>query len=270
MNCCSRVTTWWPTCQAKRSSNSSKLSRNSASMKLFLDNIEKCQGLVLIIEKYHPQQLRPPLQIKTRHLSRLLAANTHLGSAHFCTGTLPPQLLESTTARVRLLFRRKKESRLNSLKDSWPAYELGVDIFDGEGTIEHADPVVSKVGHLKVVAVDHPSAASPSAAQPPSWGLPLQGQDAAPVQIHRSDGPRSAEEVPKRLNLVTIGLSSSVRSLESKFLAARDRLKININANNLEYLTFKFMANIRPRSEMLIRAKVPYTSEDIVEYLKCS
>lgn len=30
------------------------------------------------------------------------------------------------------------------------------------------------------------------------------------------------------------------------------------------------MANIRPRSEMLIRAKIPYTSEDIVDYLKCS
>lgn len=53
---------------------------------------------------------------------------------------------------------------------------------------------------------------------------------------------------------------SSVRSLESKFLCARDRLKINITPHNLEYLSFKFMANIRPRAEMLVRGKIPYTS----------
>ncbi len=53
-------------------------------------------------------------------------------------------------------------------------------------------------------------------------------------------------------------------------MLARDRLKIKLDENNLEYLTFKFGANIRPRAEMLIRAKIPYTSEDIVEYLRCS
>jgi hypothetical protein len=30
------------------------------------------------------------------------------------------------------------------------------------------------------------------------------------------------------------------------------------------------MANIRPRAEMLIRGKVPYTAEDIGDYLRCS
>lgn len=51
---------------------------------------------------------------------------------------------------------------------------------------------------------------------------------------------------------------------------ARDRLKISLNAHNVEFLTFKFAANIRPRAEMLIRAKIPYTSEDIVDYLRCT
>lgn len=35
-------------------------------------------------------------------------------------------------------------------------------------------------------------------------------------------------------------------------------------------MSFKFMANIRPRAEMLIRGKVPYTAEDIADYLRCS
>jgi hypothetical protein len=61
-----------------------------------------------------------------------------------------------------------------------------------------------------------------------------------------------------------------VRALESKLLVARDRLKIKLDERNIEYLTFKFGSNIRPRSEMLIRGKVPYTSEDIVDYFKCS
>lgn len=63
---------------------------------------------------------------------------------------------------------------------------------------------------------------------------------------------------------------SSVGALEAKFLIARDRLKITINEDNLEFLTFKFGSNIRPRSEMLIRGKVPYTSEDIVSFFNCS
>lgn len=61
-----------------------------------------------------------------------------------------------------------------------------------------------------------------------------------------------------------------MRSLESKFLTARDRLKISFNSNNLDFISVKFAANLRPRAEMLIRAKVPYTSEDIADYLTCS
>lgn len=61
-----------------------------------------------------------------------------------------------------------------------------------------------------------------------------------------------------------------MRSLESKLLVARDRLKIPLTPKNLEFLSFKFMANIRPRSEMLVRGKVPYTAEDIGDYLRCS
>jgi hypothetical protein len=41
---------------------------------------------------------------------------------------------------------------------------------------------------------------------------------------------------------------SSVRALESKLLIARDRLKITINEDNVEFLAFKFGSNIRPRA----------------------
>ena len=48
--------------------------------------------------------------------------------------------------------------------------------------------------------------------------------------------------------MVVIPLLSSVRALEAKFLVARDRLNIKLDETNLEYLTFKFGANIRPRT----------------------
>jgi hypothetical protein len=47
-------------------------------------------------------------------------------------------------------------------------------------------------------------------------------------------------------------------------------LKISFNPNNLEFISVKFAANLRPRAEMLVRGKVPYTSEDIADYLTCS
>lgn len=51
---------------------------------------------------------------------------------------------------------------------------------------------------------------------------------------------------------------------------ARDRLKITLDHNNIQFLKYKFGNNIRPRSEMLIKGKVPYTSEDINKYFNCS
>lgn len=111
---------------------------------------------------------------------------------------------------------------------------------------------------------------SSTSSQPSSWNFAFQSQNVPSVQIHLADGQEHAPETPQHLNRVFLILLSSVRALESKLLAARDRLKIPLSINNLEFLTFKFMANIRPRSEMLVRGKVPYTAEDIVSYLKCS
>ena len=109
-----------------------------------------------------------------------------------------------------------------------------------------------------------------AAAEPPRIGISLQGQDAEAVPVHLNDGSIPAEKTPWRFDLVFKYRHSSVRALEAKFLVARDRLKITIGENNVEFLAFKFGANIRPRSELLIRAKIPFTSDDVVEYFSCS
>ena len=58
--------------------------------------------------------------------------------------------------------------------------------------------------------------------------------------------------------------------MEYKLLTARDRLRITLNFDNVEYLTFKFMANIRPRAEIIIRSGASYNSDNINDYFKCS
>lgn len=62
-------------------------------------------------------------------------------------------------------------------------------------------------------------------------------------------------------------LMSSISSLEAKLIFIKDRMKLPINEKTLELLQYKF-ASIRPRGELLVRAKETITLENIIDFIK--
>lgn len=61
---------------------------------------------------------------------------------------------------------------------------------------------------------------------------------------------------------------SSVRSLEAKLIFVRDRLKLPINMNTLELLAYSFGYTLRPRGDILVKAKIEFNESDILTYFR--
>lgn len=104
----------------------------------------------------------------------------------------------------------------------------------------------------------------------PLWNYAIKKEAFQILQIHQRNGQIDDNKVSIGFDEVTIFYNvSSISSLEAKLIFIKDRMKLPINEQTLELLQYKFAA-IRPRGELLVRAKETITLENIIDFIKMS
>lgn len=102
----------------------------------------------------------------------------------------------------------------------------------------------------------------------PLWNYAIEKETFQILQIYQRNGQIDDYKVSIGFNEVWIFYNfSSISSLEAKLIFIKDRMKLPINEQTLELLQYKF-ASIRPRGELLVRAKETITLENIIDFIK--